>query len=92
MKTRPIIVDVEASGFGQHSYPIEIGLAWNRKKRYCSLIIPEDDWTHWDEKAEAVHHITRDSLFLHGKTVRKIAQDLNIVLNGASVFSDGWGG
>lgn len=90
MKLRPIIIDVEASGFGHHSYPIEIGLAWNRKKRYCSLIIPEDDWTYWDEAAEAVHRITRDSLVRHGRTARRVAQDLNAALEDAVVYSDGW--
>lgn len=90
MRTRPIIIDVEASGFGQSSYPIEIGLAWNKKKRYCSLITPRDGWTHWDENAEEVHNISRDVLIRHGKDVDRVACDLNDALGEAIVYSDGW--
>jgi len=90
VKPRPIIIDVEASGFGQSGYPIEIGLAWNRTKRYCSLIVPSNDWTHWDESAQAVHHITRDTLIRHGKTIRQVAIELNEKLDGCVVYSDGW--
>jgi hypothetical protein len=30
--------------------------------KYCSLILPEPDWTHWDAEAEKVHRIARDVL------------------------------
>jgi hypothetical protein len=87
---RPLIVDVEASGFGQTSYPIEIGLALTNNERYCSLIRPPDSWTHWDKKAQAVHHITRDILLKSGKPIHKVALELNAILGHATVYSDGW--
>jgi len=59
---RPFIIDVEASGFGPMSYPIEIGIAMESGKRYSILILPADEWTYWDEEAEKVHLITRDTL------------------------------
>ena len=87
---RPYIVDVEASGFGSRSYPIEIGLAMEPDSRYCSLIRPAPDWTHWDLAAEQVHHITRERLQEHGKPLTRVAKDLNRILAGTTVYTDGW--
>lgn len=87
---RPYIVDVEASGFGSRSYPIEIGLALDPDLRYCSLIRPAPDWTHWDLAAEQVHQIPRNALKDHGKPLTRVAKDLNRLLEGATVYSDGW--
>lgn len=87
---RPYIVDVEASGFGSRSYPIEIGLALEPDSRYCSLIRPAPDWTHWNPEAEQVHHITRKTLADHGKPLTRVAKDLNRILAGATVYTDGW--
>ena len=87
---QPFIIDIEASGFGSHSYPIEVGLALERGVKYCSLIMPAPDWTHWDPSAEGVHHIPRQILATHGKTARAVASALNELLAGATVYSDGW--
>ncbi len=87
---RPYIVDVEASGFGSRSYPIEIGLALETDTRYCSLILPSPDWTHWDRAAEETHCITRDILATHGKPLVEVALDLNHLLSGSTVYTDGW--
>jgi hypothetical protein len=86
----PIIIDIEASGFGSHSYPIEIGLIDDKSNRYCSLITREDDWTHWSESAEAIHGISRDDLLTHGNDPRSIATELNHRLKGKTVYSDAW--
>jgi hypothetical protein len=90
-KFRPFVIDVEASGFGSSSYPIEIGLALEKEKRYCSLILPASDWTHWDEKAEETHQITREVLMRHGKPAIEVAMELNALLEQSTVFSDAWG-
>lgn len=87
----PIIIDVEASGFGAGSYPIEIGVVLNNGSSYCSLVLPEPTWTHWDEQAQKVHGITREILYAHGKQVKQVAQELNHLLNGKQVYTDGWG-
>ncbi len=86
----PCIIDVEASGFGPHSYPIEVGLALEDGSKYCSLIHPAEDWTHWDDGAEQVHHISREILASHGKPAWQIAADLNAILADKTVFTDGW--
>ena len=87
---RPFIIDVEASGFGRSSYPIEVGVALAENERYCCLITPCSDWIHWDEKAQAVHHISRRLLLNSGKQVHEVAMELNRLLGNATVYSDGW--
>jgi hypothetical protein len=86
----PIIMDIEASGFGADSYPIEIGVVLDTGERYCSLIKPQSDWSHWDLSAEGLHGITREQLHLHGKSPVLVADELNRMLQGRRVFSDGW--
>ncbi|MCP4595063.1 hypothetical protein [Neptuniibacter sp.] len=86
----PYIIDVEASGFGPDSYPIEVGVAMEEGKRYCSLIHPERSWTHWCDDAERYHQIPRSSLLLHGKQAVIVAETLNLLLEGQTVYSDGW--
>ena len=86
----PFIIDVEASGFGASSYPIEVGVAMGRHAKYCSLIKPAADWTHWDSSAESFHQIKRSQLNAHGKPVREVALQLNSLLLDATVYSDGW--
>ena len=87
---RPIIIDVEASGFGPDSYPIEVGLAFEDGSRFCTLIQPAKSWSHWDDSAQGVHNITRDMLTQHGRTVQDVAKSLNNILAGKTVYSDGW--
>ena len=86
----PIIIDVEASGFGGASYPIEVGVALDDDQKYCSLISPAAEWDHWDDDAQKVHGISRDTLEAHGKTPREVATTLNELLDGKTLYSDGW--
>lgn len=86
----PLIIDIEASGFGGTSYPIEIGIALDSGKKYCTLIAPGPDWTHWDEEAEKVHRVTRDILELYGKPMDQVTAALNELLRDQTVYSDGW--
>lgn len=87
----PYIVDVEASGFGLDSYPIEVGLALESGVRYCALIKPQATWTHWDESAENLHGISREILASKGKAIVEVAKELNAFLQDGCVFSDAWG-
>ena len=87
----PVVLDVEASGFGARSYPIEVGLALSDETAYCRLIKPEPGWTHWDPAAEHVHHIGRDSLERYGVPASKVAEELNQRLAGTVVYTDAWG-
>ncbi len=86
----PAIIDLEASGFGRGSYPIEVGVALSDSSIHSQLIKPSANWTHWDESAEAIHGISRDYLNLHGQTPREVALFLNELLLGQTLFSDAW--
>ena len=86
----PIIIDVEASGFGQGSYPIEIGIALADGSRHCFLVAPARSWKHWDTEAEKVHGISRELLSSHGRPIQDIAWRLNELLRTRTVYSDAW--
>lgn len=90
-KKTPIIIDVEASGFGNGSYPIEVGVALDDDTKYCALILPADEWEHWDDDAEKVHRIARDILETHGKPIHEVAEHLNQLFEGKTLYTDAWG-
>lgn len=87
---RPAIIDVEASGFGPDGYPVEVGVITHDERTYCTLILPVDEWRHWDTEAAGIHNITREMLFQHGQPVKQVAYELNQLLKGMTVHSDGW--
>ena len=86
----PTILDVEASGFGRSSYPIEIGFVLPDGHAYCTLVRPEPQWSHWDAQAEKLHHISRTLLQARGLPAYEVAQTLNARLQGQTVYTDGW--
>lgn len=86
----PAILDIEASGFGSYSYPIEIGVVKGNGERYCALIRPEKDWNHWCLKAQAVHGIPRQKIEVSGRAARDICRELNEFLGNSTVYSDAW--
>lgn len=88
---QPLVIDVEASGFGVGSYPIEVGVAMPDGKVRCMIVCPEPEWQHWDDKAQALHGISREILLEHGSPVRVVAEQLNEWLEGETVYSDAWG-
>ncbi len=87
----PIILDIEASGFGAGSYPIEVGVALPDGSLHAWLIRPLGDWTHWKESAEQIHGISRERLQNEGLSLIQVASELNELLGGKTVYSDGWG-
>jgi hypothetical protein len=87
----PAILDIEASGFGRGSYPIEIGFIGTDGALFCSLIRPEPEWQHWDAAAETLHGISRELLQRHGRPVQWMAEQVNARLAGQTVYCDGWG-
>jgi hypothetical protein len=86
----PCVLDIEASGFGRGSYPIEIGFVLPDGTAYCTLIAPDAGWTHWDGDAERVHGISRSLLQRHGKSAAEVAAELNQRLAGRAVYCDNW--
>ena len=83
-------MDIEASGFGRNSYPIEVGYVLPDGTARCMLICPAPAWTHWDESAAQLHGISRSALQAHGVPVAEVAATLNADLAGLTVYCDGW--
>ncbi len=87
---RAVVIDLEASGFGRGSYPIEVGFVLADGASGCSLIRPAAHWTHWDGEAERLHGLSRDLLVCHGRAPRAVAVMLNQRLAGQVVYCDNW--
>lgn len=86
------IIDIEASGLGKDSYPIEA--AWcslDGKETYSTLINPNTagDWNSWDSYAEeAIHGLSRGECCEQGRSVVEVARDLKDLLENQDVYSD----
>ena len=85
------MIDVEASGFGRGSYPIEVGFVLPDGRSDCMLIRPPGQWQHWDPAAEHLHRIGRALLERHGQSPDDVVDRLNRQLDGTLVYTDGWG-
>ncbi|MGY4878926.1 hypothetical protein ACLUEY_13715 [Vreelandella aquamarina] len=91
-ETLPTLLDIEASGFGRGSYPIEVGIARTDGSSCAFLIQPLDEWVHWDPKAELLHGISRQRLQREGYPVRQVALWINDELSAlGKAYSDSWG-
>ena len=86
----PTIIDIEASGFGKGSYPIEVGFITASQQISCSLIKPVESWSSWNYDAEKVHGINRELLMAKGKSIHEIARWLNELFKGQVIYSDAW--
>lgn len=86
----PPIIDLEASGFGRGSYPIEVGFALEDRVVHSFLIKPAPSWLHWSVEAELIHGISRADLQEAGMTPREVALKMNDMLRGKTLYSDAW--
>jgi hypothetical protein len=87
----PAILDIEASGLGNGSYPIEVGYVLADGSSDCMIIRPEPEWQHWDEVSAQLHGLSRELLLRRGLPVREVALRLNRQLEGLCLYSDAWG-
>jgi hypothetical protein len=68
----PYIIDIEASGFGEESYQIEIGVILNDESKYCALIRPQPDWLYWDdEETKLDRHRASNDAWIIQETFRQ---------------------
>ncbi len=86
----PNVIDIEASGFGPNSYPIEIGVVKADGQRFCGLIKPVPLWQHWSKEAEQLHGISRELLITKGLAPATMCRSLNDFLGRETVYSDAW--
>lgn len=86
-KKEIIVLDCEASGLSNESYPIEIGVS-TYTDSFSFLIKPELEWNYWSVEAENIHKIKREELYKNGISVYEAAKILNERLQGEIIFSD----
>lgn len=83
-------IDVEASGLGPNSWPIEVGWVFETGDPRSMLIKPSDNWsmTAWEKTAEKLHGIGPTRLVTEGREPIEAALVLNAALANAEVYSD----
>ena len=90
------VIDFEASGLGEFTYPIEIGItSWKAKnahiETWSSLIRPPTTWREhriWNPEAEAIHGIRREQLDV-GITPLEAMTKANATIGTHVAFCDG---
>lgn len=88
-----ICLDLEASGLGPHSYPIEVAWKSSLDNRSDNFLINPDsaiEWDYWDDFAEEMHGICRTELVRDGISVKTACERMNQALSGQIVLSDAW--
>lgn len=86
----PCFLDVEATGFGPDSHPIEIAWSDEAGEIHRCLIdpTPVPEWTDWSAEAERVHGIDRDRLRRNGWPPDYVANLLTQALKDKTVYTD----
>jgi len=84
------IIDIEASGLQQDSYPIEIAVydIDDESQSFVHLIKPHESWTHWCYDAQNVHGLSRQYIEEDGEDAYEVCQHLKQVLSTNNVYSD----
>lgn len=88
--TSAAFLDVEASGLGSKSWPIEVGWAFGDGKSSSFLVKPAPDWDDdaWEQSAERLHGISRHQLAKEGLDPTQACLLLNRALSNVRVYSD----
>lgn len=79
---RVLFLDLEASGLGEGSFPIEVGWAWLDGDSGSLLIRPSSEWDleQWQDEAKALHGISLSDLQRAGSHPRDVADHLNAMV------------
>lgn len=90
MEAQPCIGDIEASGLGPESYPIEIAWSLPDGSIHSSLIQTDSRWGEdWEIEAQELHHITPVMLLEQGLPALEVAKKMNEELAGEQLYFDG---
>ncbi len=83
-------IDLEASGLGSTSWPVEVGWAFETGEPVSMLIKPDETWSDqsWDDEAERLHRLSRGELERDGVAPREACSRMNRALADAVVHSD----
>jgi DNA polymerase III epsilon subunit-like protein len=82
-----VFLDFEASSLGKKGYPIEVGWVSEDGQSEAYLITPAPNWTDWDDKAEAIHGISRATLASQGAPVDRVATRMVEVLSDHALYA-----
>lgn len=87
---RLAFVDIEASGLGSKSWPVEVGWAFEEGAATSILVRPDKSWSDdaWDAGAERLHGLDRARLDAEGLDAREVCAAMNGALVDAEVYSD----
>ncbi|MCW2239496.1 hypothetical protein [Azospirillum canadense] len=88
--TRLAFLDIEASGFGPGSYPVEVGWTFANGTGEAWLICPPDEWTAagWDAAAEALHGLSHAWLEHEGWSAAYVADRAAAQLADVLLYTD----
>lgn len=84
-----VVLDVEASGLGHSSYPVEVAYASSSGREESYFIKPTSYWLEhgeWDENAERLHGLSHQQLLQQGDNIVSVALQLNKYLCGKLVM------
>ncbi|RZM06558.1 MAG: transcriptional regulator [Sphingomonas sp.] len=82
-----VFLDFEASSLGKKGYPIEVGWVWEDGRAEGHLIRPAPEWQDWDERAAAIHHLTRERLAAEGEPHDAVARRMIEQLTGHDLLA-----
>jgi DNA polymerase III epsilon subunit-like protein len=88
------VIDLEASGLSENSFPIEVGIYVEEYGQVISeswLIKPVDIWLNdgqWSDAAFNIHRISKDTLIKEGIDGYKVCNILNQLLGDMIIYSD----
>lgn len=83
-------LDIEASGLGALSWPIEAGWCFLRGTPQTMLIKPSVEWRKeaWDPAAEQLHGIPFSLIDRTGRSPADVCRAMNEAFKNADVYSD----
>ncbi len=83
-------IDLEASGLGAQSWPIEVGWCFLDGEPETFLIAPFKEWSEdaWNSEAQALHGVSLETLHKNGRPISQVCQRLNEALADSEVYSD----
>lgn len=87
-KRQVLILDCEASGLGDESYPISIGICGHETQPWYWMISPMEGWDYWDDVAETIHGIEKEYLHEYGRDAFLVARDMNALFRGMTLYCD----
>lgn len=83
-----VVLDCEASGLSDASYPITIGACGPDMQSWYWVISPMEDWDYWDAFSEGIHGITHSTLMEQGRDAFLVAREMNAVFKGLVLVID----